>query len=441
MARINTAQPTIRTHEGAPAKRINPEQQLRRSVLACMLWENQFYEDGQDIAQRIADGVREVSPEKVADLAAEARNCHNLRHAPLLLASALEYIHRSPRVRQVVPEVVRRADELAELVAIHCRVNGVGPDKAKKVLGSQMKRGLAEAFRRFDAYQLAKYNRDGAIKLRDVLFMVHAKPVDKEQEQTWKRLVDGTLAPPDTWEVALSTGGDKKGEFERLLRDGKMGYMALLRNLRNMNEAGVDEGLIREAITARKGASRVLPFRYVAAAQHAPRFERELDQALIASIEAMQPFSGKTVVLIDVSASMNQPLSRKSDLSRMHAAATLGAIVPGYVRLITFSTQAVEVPPRKGMAGVEAIINSQRHSGTDLGGAIRAVNQEVEHDRIIVITDEQSQTRVPDPVADKAYMINVASYRNGVGYGRWTHIDGFSESVLRYIQAVEHDTD
>jgi hypothetical protein len=54
-----------------------------------------------------------------------------------------------------------------------------------------------------------------------------------------------------------------------------------------------------------------------------------------------------------------------------------------------------------------------------------------------VITDEQSHDAVPDPVAPLAYMINVASYRNGVGYGRWVHIDGFSEQVLRFIAEYE----
>lgn len=89
------------------------------------------------------------------------------------------------------------------------------------------------------------------------------------------------------------------------------------------------------------------------------------------------------------------------------------------------------------MAGVDAIIRSQQHGSTNLGDAVKRINQEVEHDRLIVITDEQSGSRVPDPIVDKAYMINVASYQNGVGYGKWTHIDGFSESVIRFIRELE----
>ncbi|MCH8491113.1 MAG: VWA domain-containing protein, partial [Oceanicaulis sp.] len=142
--------------------------------------------------------------------------------------------------------------------------------------------------------------------------------------------------------------------------------------------------------------------------------------------------SGKTIVLVDVSISMERPLSARSDMRRMDAAATLAAVIHGNLRVFSFSEVVVEVPPRRGMAGVDAILKSQRHSGTRLGKAVTEINQ-IPHDRLIVITDEQSADKVPDPVARHAYMINVASARNGVGYHKWTHIDGFSENVLRFI--------
>src|SRR3954466_15585473 len=74
-----------KTHEGAPAKSISAELQLRRSVLACLLWENQFYEDGVEIASRIAELVPKVDAATVAALAVEAREQMKLRHVPLLL--------------------------------------------------------------------------------------------------------------------------------------------------------------------------------------------------------------------------------------------------------------------------------------------------------------------------------------------------------------------
>lgn len=409
-----------------------PLEALRRSVASCLLWEREFYEDGKTIAQRIHDTALTVPAEDLAALAIEAREQFKLRHAPLMLLYALTKTgagRSDGLVANTIERVIQRADELTEFVALYRHMGG-------KALSKQTKLGLARAFAKFNEYALAKYNRDGAWKLRDVLFMIHAKPRDAEQAALWKRLVDGELAAPDTWEVALSGGADKRETFERMLREGTLGYLALLRNLRNMAQSGVDPGLVRDAIVARKGADRVLPFRYIAAARAAPQFEPAIDQALSEAIGFLPVLDGKTAVLVDVSGSMEGQLSAKSDMTRMDAAAGLASIIHGDVRVFTFSTQVVEVPPRRGMAGVDAVIRSQPHGGTYLGKAVAALNAQVPHDRLIVITDEQSNDRVPGP-RGKGYMINVASARNGVGYGPWVHIDGFSENVLRFIH--EHE--
>lgn len=440
MARINV-KPEIaaQTHEGGPAwPHAKPIERLRRSVLACLLWESQFYEDGEDIALRIAGTARECLPTEVALLAIEARSKFNLRHAPLMLLATLAGMARgSAVVSNAIAETVQRADELSEFVALYAKVNGVTPDKVKPKLSAQVKKGLAKAFTKFDAYRLAKYNRDTAVKLRDVLFLCHAKPKDDEQAAIWKQLVDNTLPSPDTWEVSLSAGKDKKETWERLLKEGQLGYLALLRNLRNMTQVGVDPSLIRDAIIARKGgAQRVLPFRYVAAARACPQMEPALDEALSEAIAELPILDGKTAILVDVSGSMNDSLSAKSDMKRVDAAAALASIIHGDIRVFTFSNSVVEVPPRRGMAGIDAIVNSQPHSGTLLGAAVNAVNEQVPYDRLIVVTDEQAHDRVGDPKG-KGYMINVASYQNGVGYGKWVHIDGFSEQVLRFI--TEHE--
>ena len=433
--RLNVvARNAARTHEGAPAvPRLPSEKRLRRSVLSCLLWEDEFYEDGQSIADRIIANAMRVAPQVLAALAVEAREVFNLRHVPLLLLEVLSRTGKGDRlVADTVARVVQRADEPGELVALHHRLG------AKRMLPAQMRKGLARAIAKFDEYELAKYDRESAVKLRDVLRLVRPTPKDEAQSALWKRVKERTLAMPDTWEVALSGGADKRATFERLLRERKLGYLALLRNLRNMVQAGVDVDLVRQAIVARKGgAQRVLPFRYVAAARAAPQLEPVLDEALRAAIAEMPALRGKTIVLVDVSGSMTSRMSRKSDLTRMDAAAALGAIVPGDLQLFTFSSGLVEVPPRRGMAGVDAIVRSQHHGSTNLGAAVGKINALV-HDRLIVVTDEQSHDRVPEPEAKYAYMINVASNRNGVGYGRWTHIDGFSEGVLRFIHEVEH---
>lgn len=427
------------THEGAKAAPMNAAQALRRSVMSCMLWESEFYEDGEEIAARIVRLASALSASKVAALAVEAREVGNLRHVPLLLLSALARIGKGTSiVSETIARVIKRADELAELLVVHAKVNGVAPNAVKPKISKQMKKGLALAFRKFDEYQLAKYDRAGAIRLRDVLFLCHPRPLDDAQDALWKRLVANELATPDTWEVGLSGGADKKETFERLIRDGNLGYLALLRNLRNMADAGCDLALVNAAIIARgNGAQRVLPFRYVAAARAAPRFEPAIDQALLAAIGEMSALTGQTVILVDVSSSMDEKLSAKSDMTRLDAAAALASIWPGSVRMFTFSRRVAEVPARRGMAGVDAIIRSQPHEGTYLGEALALIYSQVPHDRLIVITDEQTADKVSDPICAHAYMINVASAKRGVGYGRWHHIDGFSESILRYIREIE----
>lgn len=424
------------THEGAPAIHLTAEQKLRRSVLSCLLWEGEFYEDGEAIADRIAALAADVEPKAVAELAIEAREQFKLRHAPLMLLAVLARTGSgSNLVSDTIERVIQRADELSEFLAVYWR-------HGRRPLTKQMKRGLARAFAKFDAYQLAKYDRSGPVKLRDVLFLIHAKPKDEAQAALWKQVAERDLPSPDTWEVALSGGADKRATFERLLAERKLGYLALLRNLRNMDAAQVDETLVREAILARRGAERVLPFRYVAAARAAPRFEPFLDQALMEAVLEGPVLGGRTIVLVDVSGSMDSRLSARSDLTRMDAAATLASIIPGDIRTFTFSNRVVEVPARRGMAGVDAVVRSQEHGGTELGKAVEAANR-LPHERLIVITDEQACAPVPDPKAAKAYMVNVASARNGVGYGRWTHLDGFSESVLRFIgehEALMDDT-
>ena len=419
-----------RTHEGGPAKGISAELQLRRSVLACMLWENEFYEDGQEIAARIRTLVPKVKAETVAALAVEARSKMKLRHVPLLLVREMARLetHRELVARTLV-QVIQRPDEIAEFVAIYWK-------DGKVPLSAQVKKGLAQAFLKFDEYQLAKYDRSGPIRLRDVLFLCHAKPRDAEQAAMWKRLIEGELDTPDTWEVALSSGADQREAWERLLRERKLGALALLRNLRNMKQSGVDEALVLGGIDSMK-TSRVLPFRFLAAARYVPQWEETIERAMLSSLAGREKLPGRTVLLVDVSGSMNAALSRRSEMLRTDAAYGLAILLREVCKkavTFTFSDRLVEVPPREGFALRDALETSQPHSGTFLGRALEQIRET--YDRIIVITDEQAHDRVPGP-RGRGYVINVASNKNGVGYGAWTHIDGWSEAVVEYVRVAE----
>lgn len=283
---------------------------------------------------------------------------------------------------QTLEQVIQRTDELGEFVSLYWK------DK-KQPLSAGVKRGLARAFQKFDAYQLAKYNRDAKVKLRDVLFLCHAKPKDAAQEAVWKKLVENTLESPDTWEVVLSAGKDKRENFERLLREGKLGGLAALRNLRLMLAAGVDPQLIRGRL--RKGVARALPFRFVTAARHAPKLEDAIEEAMLAGIAGLRKLAGSTGLVVDVSGSMNSRLSNKGETTRVDAACGLAILLREKAEAFsaaTFSDKCVEVPAW----------------------------------------------------TERAYVVNVAPYKPGISYGNgWTHIDGWSERVLDYIAAVEEE--
>lgn len=447
MAKLNVGKKVVNTtHEGAPAKRINALQQLERSVLACMLWEDTFYEDGESVANRIVQSVAALSGEEVANVAVKARNQFKLRHVPLLLAVSLANGTSEQRrvVGELLPQIIQRPDELTELLAIYWK-DGRVP------LRAQIKKGLARAFTKFNAYQLAKYNQDGPIKLRDVMFLTHPNPESipadeirmrsevENKIETFRKLAEGTLESPDTWEVNLSAGKDKKETFTRLLLEGKLGALALLRNLRNMEQAGVDSELIKHSILA-MNTKRVLPFRFITAARYAPRYENELEQAMFKCLEGAEKLSGKTVLLVDNSGSMyGTKVSAKSELDRCDAAGALAILLREIcekVDVVAFSGNPTLVPARRGFALAEAI-KATEHGGTYTEKAKQYADK-LGYDRIIIITDEQSHQALSNPLSGTTgYVINVASYKNGIGYGKWNHLDGFSEAIVDYIQEYE----
>ena len=416
------------THEGAPAKRINAEQQLRRSVLACLLWEDSFYESGEAIADRIIEGVKSVKPEVARALAIEARSQFYLRHVPLLICDTLA--KEGNLDAATLAEVIQRPDELGEFLAIYWR-------DGKQPLAAQVKKGLARAFIKFNEYSLAKYNsQNAAIKLKDVMFLCHPKPESEEQAALWKRLVDGTMASPETWENQLSAGKDKKTVWTGLIEENKLGGLAMLRNLRNMQQVNVEEAIIRKGLLQANFA-KVLPFRFISAANFAPRFEPELEQAMFKALEGVNKLTGKTILLVDHSGSMFGKVSAKSDLSRFEAANALAILlreICDQVEVISFSNQPTLVPSRRGFALRDAINNTP--GGGTYTEKAKLYADNLGYDRIIILTDEQSHQALSNPNG-RGYVINVAAYKNGVGYGKWNHIDGWSEAVVRYIQEFE----
>jgi hypothetical protein len=479
--------PQVHTAPGATAARINKALQLQRLLNACMLWEDNFYIDGETVAGLIQKLVHETSAEKCAELAVKARNEQKLRHAPLLVVREMARASADHKalVADTLFAVIQRPDEIAEFLAIYWK-------DGKQPISAQVKKGLARVYNKFSEYQLAKWNKDKDIKLRDVAFLTHAKPKDKAQglllaqlvnkdrvpvatrggkydkkkaagfpvAKTYKTLAKNFvgLATPDTWEVALSGGAGKKETFTRMLEEGTLGAIAVLKNLRNMTQAGVSNSVIKSGLATMK-TERVLPFRFITAAKYAPGFESELEQAMFRCLAGAPKLLGRTGVVIDVSGSMNGKVSGKSELGRIDAAACIAMLLREVCEdVVIYCTAGNDgtrihktemIPSRRGFALRDLINQSAGRLGgggiflTQMMDYVRK-HEQGDFERMIVITDEQDCERDPARAASRAntfgehnYLINIANEKNGIGYRKWHHIDGFSEAVVTYIFAEE----
>lgn len=282
MARFvqKTAQKNVTVNkEGAKAYKLTPFDELYTLVCTSIL-SDKYYTKASDDVERIRELVKKVKPIDVARLAIYARNEMYLRTIPLVLTVELAKVHSGDSiVSRMIPKVVRRADEIAELLAYYAMANGRKGTKRLDKLSKQVQKGLADAFLNFDEYGFAKYNRDQDVKLRDAMFLVHPKPTTDEQAMLFKKIAEDTLEVPYTWEVELSKLGQasyetpadklaaKKAKWEELIDSGKLGYMALMRNLRNMLDVGVSKAHMEKVASilrdpARVARSKQLPFRF-----------------------------------------------------------------------------------------------------------------------------------------------------------------------------------
>ncbi len=432
--KLNVNHKKVFTHEGGKAVETTPYETLKRTVLACMLFEDNFYESGVKVAERIEQLCTQVKASQIIELALIAAQKYHLRHIPLMMIKqALKADHKGLNLSDVINKIIVRPDMITDLLALYWK-------EGKKPLPNQLKKGIAKAFTKFDAYQLAKYNRDNPIKLRDALFMCHAKPKDEEQATIWKQLVDKSLPSPDTWEVRLSAGENKKESFQELLFKGKMGKLAILRNLRNMKEAGIPKESVAHELL--RNPKEMLPFQYLAAAKECVEWEDIVDKSMIQACGLKPKLMGRTIVLVDVSGSMSAPISAKSKMTCMDAACGMAILLRECtpdLQMYTFSEKIVPVPPRQGMALRDALTKSQYPSATYLGAALNYIIQSgISFERIIVITDEQCQDSIPHMPMKHNYILNVCSNENGVGNkNQWVTITGFSEASIDFIREYE----
>ena len=346
----NKGKDTTVNYMGAKAYKMTPEMELYSTVVTCMV-DDSYYESNPVRVCRIKNLIAKCSPEFVARLAAYARSEMNLRSVPIILVVELARLYSGNEiVKRTVASVVKRADEITEILAYYQIANTREGTKKLNRLSKQIQKGLIESFNRFDEYQFAKYNTDSAVSLRDALFLVHPKAKDEAQQAVFDKIVSGNLTIPYTWETELSELGKQAFEnekakaqavsekWEELVSSGQVGYMALLRNLRNIVTKSTDKALdmtlniLTNEYRIRK--AKQMPFRYLSAfleidklAKETSIFEGEkakikkalaaLEKALVISCDNIPIREGKTVILSDNSGSMYGDRGGKSLVSAM----------------------------------------------------------------------------------------------------------------------------
>ncbi len=436
---------------GAPAAVQNAEALLRRVVMTCLLWEDLAYETGGETVMQIQQLVPQVAAEKVYEIALAARLQQKLRHVPLLLAlEMLKYDAHRAYVAALLPQIITRADQLTDILALYFK-------EGKRPIAKALQKGLAASFATFDEYQFAKYDRDNAVKLRDVLFLTHPKPADSEREALYKRIAERQLAIPDTWEVALSAGKDKKETWTRLLCERKLGALALLRNLRNMTEAKVDAQLIEESLNTAK-SQWLLPLNFWAAYKENPKLGQAIEGMMFRMFAKMPKLEGHTIFVVDVSGSMGAPISAKSQLNRREVASAMAVFAAEMCEKVTiYATAGSDGASQHATQRLESkrgfgLVNTITQASSNLGGGGIFTRQCLEFiqkdlcgakvNRIIVFSDSQDCDRankIPKPFAAYNYIVDVSSHKRGINYqGVWSaEVSGWSEQFLNFIAAFE----
>ncbi|HEX9059747.1 MAG TPA: TROVE domain-containing protein [Clostridia bacterium] len=458
-------------NEGAIAFRMNDKEKLVTQVLTSLFNESKFYGDNSKDILNTAKNVIKRDAKFVANLCVFARNEMHLRTISQALVSELaKSIDGKEFVRGAVKRITERPDDMTEILA--CYMGKYG-----KPVPNSIKKGLADSFHKFDEYQLAKYNRNGAIKLRDILCITHPKAKDEKQNDLWKRLMENNLETPVTWETELSSKGNTKDVWEGLIEENRLGYMAMMRNLRNIIKSGASN--MSKVYEYLQDESRVLknkqlPFRY-----YSPYnvLKREgigtskifdvLESAIKTSTKNIGKLQGKTLIAADVSGSMNSPVSIKSEITCAEIAVLMLSIA-NYICeesiTVTFDN-LLHVLCLSTQNGIIANANSVdvNGGGTNINLPIRyLIDKKIFVDRIILLSDNEincgyAYHRGNGPMACQGL---VDEYKSKINPDVWVHaidlqgygtqqfsgrnvniIAGWNEKILEFIPAAELGVD
>jgi 60 kDa SS-A/Ro ribonucleoprotein len=476
-------------HEAEKAFVLTPQLELYTAIATAAL-NDQFYEKATDKLVRLRELIAKNDAAFVARLAVYAREQMYLRSIPMVLAVELAKQHSGDTmISKLTTRIVQRADEIAELLAYYALSNERKNVKQLNKLSKQLQKGLAEAFNKFDEYQFAKYNRDAAVKLKDALFLVHPKAKDEAQQLLFDKIVKDELQVPYTWEVELSALGQQKydsavlklaaqkAKWEELIFSNKMGYMATMRNLRNILEADVSKEALNKVcgyIANEKAVanSKQLPFRFLAAYRELKEVKNgrvskvldALEQAVLLSAANIAGYDEDTKVVIaaDVSGSMQKPISAKSkvllyDIGLLLAMLLQNRCENAITGMFGDTWKVINVPKKNILANVQEFYNREGEVGYSTNGYLvikDLLQRKKAVDKVMLFTDCQlwnsnnsgeniaalwKQYKQIAPAA-KLYLFDLAGYGNtplDVQRDDVYLIAGWSDKIFNVLKAIE----
>jgi hypothetical protein len=383
---------------------------LTLRVLTWLVNEPKFYDNSTENTEikNLVASIAAEDPEFILQLALYARKEMYLRSAPIfLLVEASAHQTCKPYLKQYTKSIISRVDELTETLALFIQRNGQIGSRGKASIPNSLKEGLADAFHSFNEYQYGKYDQNGIVKLKDVLRLVHPKPKDEKESELFKKIRDRTLATPETWETQISGKGSTKEAWVTILP--KMGYMAVLRNLRNFLKVGLDVAPVSAILTnpEQVAKSKQFPYRFLSAYKvletesEGDAFARQklmeaVSVALELSTANLPHWKGRTFVSSDNSGSMDSPLTDKSKMTRKEVGNVMAALAyrnSDSAIASVFGTYFKTVPlnPRNTV-----ISNAQTLINTDVDCSTNAylcmqylIEHKVNVDRILIFSDMQ----------------------------------------------------
>lgn len=385
------------------------------SILLTSFLNDKFYRKANDEMDRLVTLIGQIKDKEFLGKAAVyTRNEFGMRSIThVLTAELVNIVSGANWLRPVIKNVIRRPDDGIEILAYY--INKFGKNKLKKVL----RRGISDAFGKFNEYTLAKYRcEERDIKLIDLVRLCHVEATAKNKVAL-EKLVKGTLKPENTWEAKLSEAGrdaeneeevieNKKEAWADLIKSGKIGYFALLRNLRNILEQSPDvmpeatQLLVNEEAIKR---SLVLPFRFSTAYDEikvmsgANQVLGAISRALDISVNNCPELSGKTLVVLDTSGSMETAMSGSKTAKEIGAlfAATILKRNPS-ADFMMFSDDAhyASINPTDSIMSIMNSIH-YKSGGTNFNSIFERTDKK--YDRIIILSDMQGWVGYNVPTA------------------------------------------